>query len=184
MPKGAPCPSPLTGKGKGTDMWAGSDWASRPMWSCKIVVQADALHPDFPIVQKIVGNEGTNVEHIRQQTGCTVQLHGLRSATIEPDGQEMQEPMFLSLLSEDPMNGGLALDMAQDLLKSVYDDHATWCQQRGLGMPPEVRPTIYLNEGSVGPPIGSALAQPGPPPLRDWKGVKGDVKGGYRGKPY
>merc|ERR1719350_1815211 len=107
--------------------------AAKPVWSCKIIVHAETLHSDFPTVSKIIGVHGANVEHVRSQTHCTVQLRGRGSGYLEPEtGQELQENMFLFLTSSVPENGKVALDMVQDLLKSVYEEHQSWCSQHNL----------------------------------------------------
>jgi hypothetical protein len=113
-----------------------------PRWSCKLVVQAESLRPEFPTVAKIVGANGANMDYLRSRASCNVQLRGRGSGQMEPDtGREAQEPMFLWIASEAPQNGKDALEMAQDLLKSVYKEHQGWCQRHNLERPPFREPT-------------------------------------------
>eukprot|EP00927_Polykrikos_kofoidii_P054618 TRINITY_DN49019_c0_g1_i1.p1 TRINITY_DN49019_c0_g1~~TRINITY_DN49019_c0_g1_i1.p1 ORF type:complete len:414 (-),score=60.81 TRINITY_DN49019_c0_g1_i1:331-1572(-) len=133
--------------------WNGSDPAlanNRHAWSCKIVVQAEQLNFGFPIRQKILGAGNTNVEHIRSQVQCNVQLRGRASGFLEPDiGVESDEPMYLWLFADRTDLGIAGLEMAQDLLQSVYQEHQQWCAQHAPGFPTAVEPTIIPSLGSV-----------------------------------
>eukprot|EP00425_Heterocapsa_triquetra_P008921 CAMPEP_0195143346 /NCGR_PEP_ID=MMETSP0448-20130528/166207_1 /TAXON_ID=66468 /ORGANISM="Heterocapsa triquestra, Strain CCMP 448" /LENGTH=78 /DNA_ID=CAMNT_0040181775 /DNA_START=1 /DNA_END=234 /DNA_ORIENTATION=- len=72
-----------------------------------------------------------------------VQLRGRGSGQAEPDtGRESAEPMFLWIATDAPQSGRTALEMAQDLLKSVYEEHQTWCQRHGLAHPDFLEPTV------------------------------------------
>lgn len=154
----------LPGKGGKGAGWPGlvNGWDAnangRPAWSCKIIVHAETLHPEFPTVTKIVGVNGQNVEHICTQTGCTVQLRGAGSGHLEPEsGQELQEPMFAWLSSDSPQSGKNALEMFQDLLKSVFEEHQSWCQQHNLMQPSFMDPTVIENPDGPGVPVAGAL---------------------------
>jgi hypothetical protein len=162
-------PPHLNGKG------ASAAAASFPPWSCKVVVHAERLHPEFPIVQKIVGQNGMNVEHIRNQATCQVEVRGQRSGTLDPStGQELPEPMFVWLASEAPEAGAAALEMVRDLLGSVYDEHGQWCTQHNLQWNQNIEPTIIEQPHlQAGPPLGQ-----GPPPGHEFPpGDYGAVKG-------
>lgn len=170
------------GKGAGWQSPASDTWAAegmnggppRPAWTCKIVVHAESLHPEFPIVSKVVGVGGQNVDHIRTQTNCVVQLRGKGSGHLEPEtGQELAEPMFVWLSSNSVESGKNALEMFQDLLKCVYDEHQAWSQQHSLVHPSFLEPTILegadvptaTGRGLAGPPAAAAgLAPPTPGP--------------------
>mmetsp|Transcript_29594 Transcript_29594/g.47653 ORF Transcript_29594/g.47653 Transcript_29594/m.47653 type:complete len:400 (+) Transcript_29594:140-1339(+) len=185
----------LKGKGK-MDMFPpqlngkGAPAVSFPPWSCKVIVHAERLHPEFPIVEKIVGVNGMNAEHIRSQANCQVEVRGARSGTIDSrTGQELPEPMFVWLASEAPEAGAAALEMVRDLLGSVYDEHGQWCTQHNLQWNQSIEPTIVENPHlQEGPPLGQ-----GPPPSQElppgdygsFKG-KGDKSqdGGYGKGPY
>merc|ERR1719296_368104 len=127
------------------------------------------LHNDFPTVTKIIGVNGANVEHVEAQTHCKVQLRGRGSGFMEPDtNQELAENMFLCLSSEIPENGKAALDMVQDLLKSVLEEHQAWCLTHNLVSPAIPDPLVIENPESVvasGLPAPS-LQQPQLPPLQ------------------
>lgn len=124
-------------KGKGKGFFA------RPNWYCKIIIQAEALHPDFPTVAKVVGEGGAHLDHIRSQCNCNVQLRGRKSGYVEPEtGQELQEPMFIWISCDDINDGRSAVETSQDLLKVVYEAHQAWCQQNSLMHPEFVQPLI------------------------------------------
>lgn len=133
-------PEPMKGCGKGPG-WGG------PGWCCKVIVQAERLHPNFEIVTKIVGVNNMNLEHIRSQGACNVEVRGQRSGTIDNRiGQELPEPMFLWLASDTPESGVAALEMVKDLLGSVYDEHQQWCAQNNFQWQNEnLQPTVIEN---------------------------------------
>lgn len=114
--------------------------------SYKIIVQAESLHPQFPLVPKIRGQGDANVEHMRSQLQCSVELRGKGSGYMEPSsGAELQEQMGLWISAERPDLGPPAVEMALDLLKSVYEEHAQWCQQNGHGTPPAIEAQVINN---------------------------------------
>jgi len=130
--------------------------AQRP-FSCKIIVQAETINPNFPTVQKIRGQGDANVEHMRTQLLCAVELRGRGSGFTEPRlGTELQEPMALWLSAERFELGGPAVEMALDLLKSVYEEYGDWCQKNGQPPPPAIVPQVIDN------PV-EPTQQPGPP---------------------
>lgn len=148
----------------------------RPAWRCKVIVNAELLHNEFPTVQKILGLNGQNVDHVRTQTRSRLQLRGRGSGLAEPEtGQEAPEPMFLWLSSDTVEAGKSALEMCQDLLRSVYEEHQGWCQQHNLVHPGMLEPVVVENDSvpiapaaplSAAPAGGSAAAAAaGPPPL-------------------
>lgn len=154
---GSVIPPPGKGKAKGDYKGNSLDVGvnGRPGWSCKVIIQAESLHPEFPTVQKILGIKGMNVDHIKSQTGCNVQLRGRGSGQAEPDtGQELPDQMFLWLASDNASIGKPALDMSQDLLKSVYEEHQVWCQTNKLMHPAFLEPSIIENpESASGPSV-------------------------------
>lgn len=115
-------------------------------WSCKVIVQAEALHHEFPTVTKVVGVDNANVNHIRTMGNLTVELRGHRSGLINPNtGQEHQEPMHLWMGSDTQESGAAALEMVKDLLGSVYDEHQQWCQANNLKWPENLQPHVVEN---------------------------------------
>jgi len=135
IPKSAP--EMMKGKGNGK---------GHPGWSAKVVIQAERLHPDFPTITKVCGPGGQNMEHIRSQGNCSVELRGKNSGTIDPrTGQELQENLYLLLGSDSNENGLATLEMVKDLLGSVYDEHQQWCMQHKLQWPEGLQPQVVEN---------------------------------------
>lgn len=144
MQGGMGAPDAMMGKGNGK--------GPQPQWSAKVIVHAERLHPEFPAITKICGVGGQNMDHIRSQGNCNVELRGQKSGTIDArTGQELPEPMFLLLTSDVPDSGLAALEMVKDLLGSVYEEHATWCAQQKLqwseNLQPQVIENPHLTEG-------------------------------------
>mmetsp|Transcript_29192 Transcript_29192/g.53306 ORF Transcript_29192/g.53306 Transcript_29192/m.53306 type:complete len:341 (-) Transcript_29192:94-1116(-) len=114
-------------------------------WVCRVMVNAPRLHPQFPLVPKIVGQDGANMDHLRQHFGCAVTLRGQGSGTMEPTtGLELPDPLFLELGCDTADAGKVALDMVKDLLQCVYDEHKTFCEQGGFPDPGPLQPQIVL----------------------------------------
>jgi len=145
MPKSAPSIGQVDGKGGKGAAWNGYDSAP---WTCKVVVQAEQLHPSFPTAQKIVGENAANLNHIRLQASSEadtiVRLQG-RNSGQPPSEPEAQEPMFLWISSESSKGGKMALEMVQDLLNTVYEEHKGWCSQHGQTHPNWVKATVIEN---------------------------------------
>lgn len=115
-------------------------------WSCKVVLHAERLHPDFPSLLKICGPDNANLGHIRSQGNCTVELRGRKSGTIDPrTGMEHDEPIYLWLANDSPESGLAALEMVKDLLGSVYDEHQQWCNQHKLQFNETLQPQVVEN---------------------------------------
>lgn len=161
MPKGSPTLAPAGGPVGGWGAPTPANANGRPAWCCKVIIQNDMLHPDFPTVSKIVGTGMANIEHLRSQTNCQVLLRGRGSQHHELDGQELMEPMFLWLSSESPQNGKACLEMAQDLLTSVYEEHQAWCTQHGLVNQMNSTPLVIENPEV----IPAAASAPAPSPM-------------------
>jgi len=162
--------SPAKGDGKS----ALANGHVRPTWCCKIVVEAESLHPEFPTVVRIRGEGDANVEHIRMQTKCHVQLRGRGSGTLEPEtNQELPEPMFLWLTSDNVENGKASLEMTQDLLKSIYEGHQQWCEQNSIGHPDSIKAKVFENPEV----LPGATGQVVPPPNQSYGPCKGSLQG-------
>lgn len=164
----------------------------RPAWRCKVIIHAELLHKEFPTVQKILGLNGQNMDHVRTQTRCRLQLRGRGSGLAEPEtGQEAPEPMFLWLSSDTPEAGKSALDMCQDLLRSVYEEHQGWCQQHNLVHPGMLEPVVVENDSvptvpaaplsaaAVGGSTVAAAAGPAPLPQPVPAAAAAAVPGGF-----
>ncbi|CAK9018469.1 unnamed protein product [Durusdinium trenchii] len=168
--------SPVKGDGKGI---APVNGHVRPTWCCKIVVEAESLHPKFPTAQRIRGDGDANLEHIRTQTKCHVQLRGRNSGTPEPEtGQELPEQMFLWLTSDSAENGKASLETTMDLLKSIYEGHQQWCETNGIGVK-DVKARVIENPeilpGSLA--AGASMGQVVPPPPNSFGPCKGSPPG-------
>jgi len=136
-------------------------------WSCKVLVQAERMHPQFLIVPKILGANNANVEHVQAQSGCNMRLRGRNSGHLEKNtNAELQDVMAIWLSAEGPQSGTPALEMCQDLLRSVYEEHGQFVA--GLGhqaaMLPDPPTLMTPNEdgspapGAPGAPVGMAPA--------------------------
>lgn len=120
----------------------------------KVVAKAEELHPMFPTAQRVKGDGDSHLEHLRQQYSCLVHLRGKGSGFKEPGtDQELAEPMFLWITADVQENGQQAVEMAQDLLKAVYEGHQNWCTQNKLIHPQYIKPVVVVVDPAA-PPAG------------------------------
>jgi len=155
-----PSPAPDAAS-SGPSVPASGGVASPPgPWCARIYTHTERLHPDFPTALKIEGVGGANLNHIRTQNApVKIQLRGQKSGFQEPDSnQELQDTMHLQMSSEDPVQGDCALDMVQDLLRSIYDSHNEWCQQHNQPDPGQIDPSVIRGVEWGAPPCGPGSA--------------------------
>lgn len=68
------------------------------MCVAKLLVGLDHAPLSFNVRHRIIGDGGTNLNYIRQETGAMVSLRGRGSLAIEPQtGQEAPEPLQLCI---------------------------------------------------------------------------------------
>lgn len=68
------------------------------MCVAKLLVGLDHAPMSFNVRHRIIGDGGTNLNYIRQETGAMVSLRGRGSLAIEPQtGQEAPEPLQLCI---------------------------------------------------------------------------------------
>lgn len=121
------------GKGKGSTFGApmlgapASPWSpggklASTGWSCRVQVGAEKMYHEFPVAQKILGDNEMNVDHIRKETGVTLQLRGHNSGFREPGtGEELAQPLQICLHCDTQAGYQNGLEMVQDLMKSIYE---------------------------------------------------------------
>lgn len=64
----------------------------------KVPIGIDRPLPGFNLPMKLIGQNGSNLQYIRNETGAVVTLRGIGSAFIEPTtGQEAQEVLHFSI---------------------------------------------------------------------------------------
>lgn len=192
LPKSTPDVGQDGKGGKGKGPWPGAanggtwdDSNSRPAWTCKIIIQAERFHHDFPTASKVVGPNGSHVDHIRRQPGILwVRLRGHRSGQMEPQtGQELQEPLALWIAANNESEGRSAAELALDLLKSVCDEHQNWCQLTGHKHPEQLQPQVIENPPDSAVAAGAAVAAAPVGPATNGAGAAAAVGAAAGGAP-
>lgn len=86
------------------------------------------LNLGFPFRQRILGEGGCNVRHIREETGASLLwLYGIGSGSLDPiTGREHDKPMHFLISCKEKVSLANAVDMANDLLKTVADEYNQW----------------------------------------------------------
>ncbi|XP_062555551.1 uncharacterized protein LOC134220501 isoform X2 [Armigeres subalbatus] len=93
------------------------------MCVAKLLVGLDHAPLSFNVRHRIIGDGGTNLNYIRQETGAMVSLRGRGSLAIEPQtGQEAPEPLQLCI--EHPTLDGLqsAKQLAKNLIETLQEE--------------------------------------------------------------
>ncbi|KAH8888181.1 hypothetical protein GQ53DRAFT_749104 [Thozetella sp. PMI_491] len=87
----------------------------------KIPINMESL-PGFNLRAQVVGQGGSYVKHIQQETGCRVQIKGRGSGYVEvATGRESDEDMFLHVAGPDPRMVEKAKELCEDLLSNVRE---------------------------------------------------------------
>lgn len=103
----------------------------------KIAIDFEPL-PGFNLRAQVVGQGGTYVKHIQQETRCRVQIKGRGSGFIEQGtGRESDEDMYLHVAGPDPNEVQRAKELCLDLLENVKGQYEEFKSrpppQRGYG---------------------------------------------------
>lgn len=97
--------------------------------------------PGFNLRAQVVGQGGSYVKHIQQETGCRVQIKGKGSGFMEHStGQESDEPMYLHVAGPQPEQVKKAKDLCESLLESVRANY-----ERFKANPPPQRIESYTD---------------------------------------
>uniref|UniRef100_A0A7S4PTK7 K Homology domain-containing protein n=1 Tax=Alexandrium monilatum TaxID=311494 RepID=A0A7S4PTK7_9DINO len=84
------------------------------------VIKLKQTDPAFRLRGTFIGDSGRNIHHIQDQTGARLWLHG-------ESGQEMQ----LEIKASSAAQLESAVELAQDLIRSVYEAYDEWVRQGG-----------------------------------------------------
>ncbi|KAI9850078.1 MAG: hypothetical protein M1838_006090 [Thelocarpon superellum] len=129
----------------------------------KITIDIEPV-PGFNVRAQVIGQGGSYVKHIAQETRCRVQIKGKGSGFTEnATGQESDEPMHLHVAGPDPREVQHAKELCEDLMKNVHSEY-----ERFKSNPP---PQNY--GGGYGGHGGGGYGQRG--------GERGGSYGGYGG---
>jgi len=111
----------------------------------KLSLEVENFDPAFPLRMRILGKDGTNIKHIRQQTGALVWLNGAGSGRVEPEtGEESKEPLHMLIKSKDREKFEEAYRITSDLVDTVLEEYYEWLEQdpatkgegKGSNVPP------------------------------------------------
>jgi hypothetical protein len=118
------------GKGKRKNNVNGEDRAFTEL----IYLDCETLDPKFPFGSRVIGKEGRNVKHIREETGASIWLGGRGSGRLEPDTkEESPKPQHIKVTADDRDGLERALKIAEDLVDSVRQDYYNWLDDRDRG---------------------------------------------------
>ncbi|CAD0023612.1 unnamed protein product [Aureobasidium pullulans] len=96
----------------------------------KIPVDLEPI-PGFNLRAQVVGEGGSYVKHIQQETRCRVQIKGRGSGFMEHDtGHESDESMYLHVAGPDPNEVTRAKELCLDLLANVRTQYEQF-KERG-----------------------------------------------------
>lgn len=99
----------------------------------------------FNVVQKLLGDRGSHMKSIAENTGSKLRIRGRGSGFLEgPDQKEASnEPLMLCISASTREGFDNAVQDVESLLEYVHDQYRTFCQDRNLPVP---RLSIVQNE--------------------------------------
>ena len=104
----------------------------------RVIIDMEPL-PGFNLRAQVVGQQGSYVKHIQQETRCRVQIKGRGSGFTETaTGQESDDPMYLHVAGPDAKDVERAKGLCEDLVASVrsrYEQHKANPPQRAYNPP-------------------------------------------------
>merc|ERR1711904_629088 len=102
----------------------------------------------FNVVQKLLGDRGSHMKSIAENTGSKLRIRGRGSGFLEgPDQKEASnEPLMLCISASTREGFDNAVQDVESLLEYVHDQYRTFCQDRTLPVP---RLSIVQNEQPV-----------------------------------
>ncbi|QIW96963.1 hypothetical protein AMS68_002481 [Peltaster fructicola] len=100
--------------------------------------------PGFNLRAAVVGERGSYVKHIQQQTGCRVQIKGRGSGFLERDtNEESDEAMYLEITASNPVQveagKAEALSLVEAIKKEYYNHKEGRGQSNNNGRDQELR---------------------------------------------
>ncbi|CAE8617532.1 unnamed protein product, partial [Polarella glacialis] len=116
------------GKGKGKDKGKGPGGKGKFSDVISLEEAAD-MDPEFNICQRVLGAGGRNVRHIYEITGASAWLKGVGS----DDSVNSSEPLHVSLSCSSQEGLDKALEMANDLISTVFDEYSQWAEKQEAG---------------------------------------------------
>jgi len=166
-------------------------------YTCRFLIGIEN-DKEFQVARRLIGSKGSNMKKIVQQTEAKLRLRGVGSGYFEGSSQkESSEPLQLCISCCKIEGYKMAVRLAEDLLKRVYDEYRQYCHENALPIPDlqislSENPVMTSPRGGGGPqadfpqqPFGmSGQIDPSAKRDRGKPGAKAkNKKGGDRGSP-
>lgn len=107
-------------------------------WTCRFLIgiEAEGRDKSFQVVRKIIGAKGANMKSIFGKTDAKLRLRGKGSGYFEGASQkESSEPLQLCVSCTSSDGYHTAVEMAKELLESVYQEYRGFCREQGRPEP-------------------------------------------------
>ena len=97
-------------------------------YTCRYVVGAERMHPEYSVIGRILGVGGENVKGIYRSTGCHVRINGKQRGG--------GEPLNVRVSAESQSAFVRGREAAEQLIKETYEDYAKWCERHYVPVTP------------------------------------------------
>jgi hypothetical protein len=116
---------------------------------------------EFQVARRLIGSKGSNMKKIVQQTEAKLRLRGVGSGYFEGSSQkESSEPLQLCISCTKLEGYKMAVRLADELLKRVYEEYRQFCREHMLPIP-DLQINLSENPIMTSPRGGSAGATQG-----------------------
>ncbi|KAF4713587.1 hypothetical protein FOZ63_030584 [Perkinsus olseni] len=172
-----PPPPPTAPPGDPSHTKATTDGQPIRKYTCRFEIGIENDR-DFHVARRIIGTKGVNMKRIVKMSDAKLRLRGRGSGFLEGNmKRESDEPLHLCISCVDPVGYRRASREVEKLLKGIYEEYRSYCEDYGLDYPENL--TVVMREHPLLANSGSNAALNG---VRDAAVATGQpFEGGWDG---
>lgn len=96
-------------------------------FTCRYVIGAEKMHPEYSVIGRLVGVGGDNVKSIFRATGCNVRCNGKQKSA--------EDPLHVRVAANNKEAFEAGKQLTEKLIQEMFDDFAKWCERHYLPVP-------------------------------------------------